>query len=85
MIDAERIYALPDRAAREAALLELPLPRRGMVTHFLILKFAAEVNLAANPDALLAGVPSHMDGNVRYLARSYAESARIVARAKAGA
>lgn len=80
--DTERIFALTDRAAREAALLELSHDRHDMVAHFLILKFAAEMKLAAAPDALLAGVPLHLVEDVKRLARSYSESARIVSAGK---
>lgn len=91
--DTERIFALPTRAAREAALLELDHDRHDMVAHFLILKFAAELKRierpellfpselrrTQSPDELLAGVPLHLLDDVKRLARSYADSARIVA------
>ena len=79
LADTQRIYALPTRAAREAALLELTIDRHNLVSHFLILKFAAEMKHSAQPDVLLAGVPSHLVEDVKRLTRSYSEAARIVA------
>jgi hypothetical protein len=83
LIDAERIHALPDRAAREAALLALEPHRRDMVSHFLVLRFAKALcapegipvsDHKAVPrgahEALIEQIPAHLVDQVKPLARS---------------
>ena len=89
LTDAERIFALPDRAARESALLALTQDRRDMVSHFLVLKFAKALCEAlpnggqkGGQDALLAQIPAHLVVDVKLLARSYIEAACMVAGSK---
>jgi len=85
--DAERIVALPDRAAREAALLAIESgDRRDMVSHFLVLRYAkalCEAMPLGEHEDLIRQIPEHLVDDVKPLARSYIRAARIVAAGKA--
>ena len=86
LTDADRIFALPDRAAREAALLKLEINRRDMVSHFLVLKFAkrlCEATPRGEHETVIEQIPAHLVEDVKPLARSYIEAAKIVAGSKA--
>ena len=77
LTDADRIFALPDRAAREAALLALTQDRRDMVSHFLVLRFAkalCEALPRGEHDTMIAQIPAHLVEDVKPLARSYIEA-----------
>lgn len=83
--DMERIFALPGRAAREAALLRLHEDRRRMVSHFLVLRFAkclCEAVPRGAHEAVLDQVPAQLVEFVKPLARSYIQAAQIVALAR---
>ena len=81
--DTERIFAMPDRAAREAALLTLEPDRRDMVSHFLVMRFAKALSDQNGCADLIAGVPEHLVADVGRLARSYITAALVVAARKA--
>ena len=84
LADTERIAALPDRAAREAALLALEPNRRNMVSHFLVLRFAkalCEALPGGAHDQVIAEIPEALVADVLPLARSYVKAARLVAAA----
>ena len=84
--DTERIFAMPDRVAREAALLQLDPDRRDMVSHFLVLRFAkalCESTPRGAHDSVIADIPECLVADVKPLARSYITAARVVAASKA--
>lgn len=83
--DVRLLVALPDRAAREAALLGLPLPYRDMVAHFLMQHYAVALAGAAPgaADAVRAEIPESLVAEAVPLARSYWRAAKLRA-ARAG-
>lgn len=87
LMDTDRIFALPDRASREAALLRMESNRRDMVSHFLVLKYAktlCEAVPRGAHDQVIEQIPAQLVEAVKPLARSYIQAAKIVANNNAG-
>lgn len=73
---------MADRAAREAALLQLQPGRRDMVSHFLVVAYAKRLCEAAplgTHQSVMDDIPESLAEDAKALGRSYLKAARIAA------